>query len=506
MRKHVHAAVAWVRALPLLYSLGGGLVVLLVAWMFWPTSVEQKTLKIEYKPFVQQVSVSGKVVPAQEVDLSFSQSGRITAVYAKVGQYVAQGTTLAVIENGDLRANLLQRQAALQNQEAKLASLRAGTRPEEVAVAQADVEGDTRALLEEINDAFRAVDAAVRVEVDQFLSNPRSSPKITFQISDLTLGARVENKRFEIEGMLVEWENSLAALQTTSDLAAAAALAHKNLATVSSFLTDAAAVVTRGVANTQTTQATLDGYAADVASARTNVNTSISAITSAQSALDSSKKTLTLKQAGSTAQDIAAQEAQVKAAEADVVAAQAQLGKTYITAPFFGVVTAVEAKVGRAASSGAAEISMISSGAFQIESYVPELNIALLAVGDKAEVVLDAYQNERFEASVVSLDPAETVRDGVSAYRAVLQFSTTDPRILSGMTASVYITTDTKERVLSVPQGLVVRRGGKAYVQVVQDKKTIEREVTVGAVSSLGEIEILSGLSAGEVILGELPK
>ena len=148
---------------------------------------------------------------------------------------------------------------------------------------------------------------------------------------------------------------------------------------------------------------------------------------------------------------------------------------------------------------------MISTGAFQIESYVPEINIALVAVGDKASVTLDAYGDKKFSASVVSVDPAETVRDGVSTYRAMLQFDAQDPLIKSGMTANVAIVTDVKERVLSVPQGLVVYRDGKTFVRVLVGKSIVEREVALGGVSSLGEAEVLSGLNQGDTIITTLP-
>src|SRR3989338_4930668 len=70
--------------------------VLLAGWYFFVRSAPaaEQTLLLEQKLFLQQVSVSGKVVAAKEVDLGFSQSGRVIGVYAVVGQRVAQGTTL----------------------------------------------------------------------------------------------------------------------------------------------------------------------------------------------------------------------------------------------------------------------------------------------------------------------------------------------------------------------------------------------------------------------------
>ena len=462
-------------------------------------------LTLEYKPFIQQVSVSGKVVAAKDVDLGFSQSGRITGVYVSVGDRVAQGATLAVIENGDQRATLLQRQAALQNQQAKLAALKAGTRQEEIAVAQSSVERDTQALIDALQDAYRAADGAVHNTLDQFISNPRTNPALSFSVSDSNIKTSVESKRLAAEATLSAWSGGVFALNAGSDLPQAASAAQSNLSSVVSLLSDANTAINRAISSTQVPQATLDDYSAAVATARTNVNVSIASVSSAKSALDASRKNLALKVAGSTQEDISAQEAQTAGAAADVAAAAAQLQKTFISAPFSGIITTVDAKAGKIVSPNTPEISMISTGAFQIESYVPEINIALVAVGDKASVTLDAYGDKKFSASVVSVDPAETVRDGVSTYRAMLQFDAQDPLIKSGMTANVAIVTDVKESVLSVPQGLVVYRDGKTFVRVLAGKSTVEREVTLGGVSSLGEAEVLSGLNQGDTIITTLP-
>src|SRR3989344_4891447 len=419
-------------------------------------------LVLELKPFIQQVSVSGKVIAAKEVDLGFSQSGRITGVYVSVGNFVPQGTTLAVVENGDQRATLLQKEAALENQQAKLASLKAGTRQEEIAVAQSSVTSDTQALIDEIQDAYRSADGATRNTLDQFINNPRTSPSLTFSVSDSNLKISVESKRLVAESALVAWSSAVFTLSASADLSQAASLAQSNLSAIASLLSDAGAAINRAIPSTQVPQATLDTYSAAAATARTNINASISAVTSAQSDLDASKKNLVLKAAGSTPQDISAQEAQVKSAAADVAAAQAQLSKTFISAPFGGIITVVGAKAGKIVSPNTPEISMISAGAFEIESYAPEVNIALIHVGDKAAITLDAYgENVPFEARVISIDPASTVRDGVSTYRIRLQFTNQDPRIKSGMTANITVTTLKKDDTLPVPQGAVIERDGK---------------------------------------------
>jgi hypothetical protein len=51
---------------------------------------------------------------------------------------------------------------------------------------------------------------------------------------------------------------------------------------------------------------------------------------------------------------------------------------------------------------------------------------------------------------VTSIDPAETIVDGVSVYEASVYFNEQDPKIKSGMTASVNIFSGSKENVLRI--------------------------------------------------------
>ncbi len=501
----------------LLYA-GAALLIIGAGWFFFfRGEAAPETLIVSRGAFIEQVSVSGTVVAAQNVELGFSGGGRLSRVYAKVGDNVGYGAIIAEVENGDARAALLQRQAALETQKAKLAALENGTRPEEIAVTEAAVENDRLALeqahqgiVNAIQDAYSKSDDAVRNKTDQFLSNPRStSPQVNFQTSDTQVRDDLIAARVAVEAVLASWQSEVFSLSSSDDTPGAAARAKSNLAKISSLLATASAALNRAIPNSSISQTTLDGYATDVATGRTHINTALATLNtalttraSAIAALARDEKTLALNKAGSTAEDIAAQRAQVKAAEADVESARAQLAKTIVVAPFSGTITKMDAKVGAIVSSNTSQISMISSGTFQIESYVPEVNVARLEVADLADVTLDAYgESVVFPARIVSINPAETIRDGVSTYKTILEFISKDDRIRSGMTANVVITTEKKDGVLSIPQGLVVERDGKKFVSLKSGDATTEAEVSTGSISSLGNIEILSGLTEGDVVV-----
>ncbi len=480
---------------------------------------KEETLFVRPGNFMQQVSVSGKVVAAQNVNLGFSQSGRVTRVYAKVGDTVKAGSLLAEVENGDLRATVLQKQAALESQQTKLQALKQGTRPEELAVAQSAVDSDVSALaqaeqgvVDAIVDAYTKSDDAIRNKLDQFMTNPNLSPKLIFLTNAGQAATNVESQRLAIQGTLTVWQKDNASLTVNSDTLSAANKAQKSLAAVATLLAEAGSALSQATVSQTVTQAAITGYITDIAAARTSINTTISALStavgvrkSAAADLDSSQKSLALKLAGSTSADISSQAAQVKSAQADLANAQAQLVKTLIFAPFTGIITKMNAEAGQIVSPNTPEVYMIGNGAFQVESYVAEINVALVRVGNPAAVTLDAYGSTvPFEAKIVSIDPAETLQDGVSTYRAILEFNSQDQRIKSGMTANILITTQEKENVIAVPQKIVINKDGKKFVKVKDGEGVVEKEVTTGGVSSLGQIEITSGLKDGdEVVLEE---
>jgi len=437
--------------------------------------------------FAEQVSVAGTVVATKDADLGFAASGRIAGVYAAVGEYVGAGTIIAETENGDLASQVAQARA-------DLASLQAGARPEQVAVAQASVASATSALVNAIGTAYTAADDAVHNKADSLFTNPRTTPKLSFNIANATLQSAAERDRAGTEPVLAALALQVAGL-SASNAATTAAAATTALAQIASLLADANAALNQALPDQTTTAATLTTYTASIAAARTSVNSAATALTAAAAALDSAQKNLVLTQAGPTADAVAAAEALVRAASA-------ALGKTRVVAPFAGVVTRMDAKVGEIVSPTTSQISMQSDGVFEVETYVPEVSISRIAVGNPATTTLDAYGSSvPFAASVISVDPAETVKDGVPTYKTTLSFAATDPRIRSGMTANVVIETGLLHDAIVIPAGAIGADVNGPYVSLLAKGAVEKRRVLTGVAPALGQALVESGLASGDVLL-----
>lgn len=470
------------------YVLGAVIIVALGGYFFFGRGGDLgATLTIVPGDFREQVRVSGTVIAAHDVNLGFAANGRIAGTYARVGQHVPAGAILAQTENGDLVAALAEAQA-------DLASLQAGTRSEEISVASAAVTNAEAALVDAIQSAYTVSDDVIHNKVDTFFNNPRTDPKLTFSTSNANLRIAIERDRPTIESVLAQWA-ALVGKLTNTNAVDGASQTQAYLAQVTTLLANINAAINQGLPDSTVTSTVLSSYGTTLATARTNVNSAASTLTSTSATLESARKNLALKQAGSTPENIAAQ-------QAVVAAAQASLAKTRVVAPFGGTVTRMDAKVGEIVSPTESLIGVQSDGIFQLETFVPEVVIARVVVGNPATTTLDAYGSSvEFPATVVAVDPAETVKDGVPTYKTTLSFLVADSRIRSGMTADVVMETGILPNAIVIPAGAVGKKNSGSYVSVVLNGTVVERVVTLGPSPALGQAHILSGLSSGDTIL-----
>ncbi len=462
----------------------------------------------------QEVSVSGTVKDKGAVELGFEKTGRIRKINVEVGQKVFSGEVLLALENGVETSALEDAEAKLASKEAHYADLKAGGSPEEISVkegslakAEADLGTEYAEVQNLILDSFNKADNAVRRQADIMFSNPLSAnPQLSFNSSDQQAVLEAQNGRFIVESNLINLkkliQNAPAKESENEEVLAQAKL---NLLSINDFLIKTNRALNSAVNLSDTVLATnkdaLNTARTNINTAITNVTSQIQTITTQKITVRTTKAELALIKAGATAEVLAGTEADIKSADANVKNARAVLAKTYIISPISGIVTKQDAKVGQIASANIALVA-VASGNYEIEAFVPEVDIAKIAIGNSAEVTLDAYGSDLvFPAHVIKIDPAETILAGVSTYKTTLSFDEPDEKIRSGMTANTVIATASKQDVLTVPQRAIYDKNGKKFVRILKEGGPEEREVVVGLKGSGGTVEIVSGLSLGEQVV-----
>ena len=490
----------WFFARPYIYSVIAIAVIAGGSFYFFGNSgdAELETVTVSRGEIREEVTLSGKVKPAESVELGFEKGGRISKVGAAIGSRVAEGQVLAEVYSGDLASQLVEAQANLKSERAELDDLKKGAREEDIDIAKEKVNDAKQNLFDKIEDAYTKADDAIHNKVDQFFSNPGSTnPQLEFRVSS-QLEADLETSRVLLVARFKAWQDLLIKMKVDDNLYPFAAETAEHLRNIKSFL-DTVAVAINGLGtDSGLTEATITTYRGDVSTARTNVNTAINNVSGAVSALKIAESELAKELAGSTEEEIIVQESSVEKAQASVNNILAQISKTRITSPIRGVVTKQDAKIGQIVAASTPVVSIISDAQFEIEGNLPEVDVSKVKIGDEARVTLDAYGDTIFEAKVISVDPAETVIEGVSTYKVNLAFLEEDERIKSGLSANIDIVTERKADALFVPERAIITRDGKKFIRIQNpDGRADEIEVTLGLRGYDGRVEVLSGLAEG---------
>ncbi len=507
----------------LIISIIGAVAVIAVIIVFVVTSSKpQAQFAIAKRQNItQSVKSSGEVKASTSIDLAFVRGGRIASAPVVAGDTVYAGQLLASVESADIEAQYEQADATYKTQQAKLDSLTSGTRPETISIDQAtqsgalaNLSGSENAVLASIQNAYNQSDDAVRVKADAVITNGRTAnPRLNISLSDQSLVDKIQNDRVQVDLVLQSWQNDISNISIdsgTDSLNSAVAEAESALQKISTFLSEmGTAANSLNTSNNPALSSTaISAIQGNISLGRTNVSASQSALISAfnqeQSAVTTylkAKDQLTLDQNGPTQNDINAQKAQVEAALANRNLFGAQLGQTVIRAPIDGVVTKQDAHVGEIASPGMPLVSMNSSAKFQIELYLSEADIAKVKIGDTAAVTLDAYSDgSSFDTTVVSVDPAATIQNGISDYKTVLEFKNNDDRIKAGMTANAVISAGSSTAALIVPSSAIITEGSDTYVLKSDGKTNVLTKVETGIADADGNTQIISGLQEGDKV------
>lgn len=439
----------------------------------------------------EEVSVTGNVKPLSDADLAFERGGRVANINVAVGDRVYTGQVLASVSNADLSASLDQVKANLK----KVTAVFGDT----ALQASLDLTQAEISLVNAIKDSYTKADDAVRNKMFSLFDDPiKYNASLSFS-TDIFLQAEIEDGKDQIVAVLNTWYDSLTKLNSWADLKGYYNTAKTNLISIKSLL-DKSAEAVNGLSPEAdgVTQTEIDTWKANISTARTNINTAIDTLTSSFDSYNTASLSVRVSQNSTLAE-----EASIEQARAQVASAEAELAKTIIKSPIAGVITKIDMELGEIIPANKNIMTVISAGDYEVESFVPEADVSKVKTGDLAHTTLDAYGDSVvFETSVIKIDPAATIIDGVPTYKVTLKFSAQDERVRSGMTANLDILTAEKADVLVVPTRAVIAKNGDRSVKVLKaDNSTEEVKVQVGLRGSDGQTEIVSGLIEGDKVV-----
>ncbi|MDQ5958015.1 MAG: Biotin lipoyl 2 protein [Patescibacteria group bacterium] len=451
----------------------------LVLFLIFGGNGNGEIVSADKKDLVETVKISGRVEADIVSDMGFAVTGIVRAVNVKEGDNVFAGQSLASLDLGTLYAQLRSARADVAIKRAELAN----TQIDLSAVKKKQdtlVESAYRTLLSSGLEAEPSSSTYTQTPpvVSGTYLGPEGRYKVIINRKSAGSVNDLELRTFDLESTpTVEISKTTATKLGTRGL----------YVSFSDDLTDYHDTI--WYINLPNPKSTV--YADNRNAYEEAVRERTSAIQTAESNL----------REGLNGDSIA--KAQLERAEAEVSKIDAEIGERVISAPFAGVVTAVNIDPGESASANASAISIMSAGELGVKVDLPEIDSIKVNIGDTATVTIDALDSElSLPARVVSVNRSETIVDGVPVYEARLAFDTKTEQIASGMTADVVITTGRKDNVLAVPARAVrYRTDGVPYVVTIgRGGKETEKEVALGLRSTDGYIEIKAGLLGGEQV------
>lgn len=442
---------------------------------------------VTVKDLVDQVSLSGRTQSASAVNLGFADQGRISAVFVAEGDKVRAGQILARLETSDLDAQLKNARASLVIAQSQASStttnLEKITREQDALVANAYrnlVSSDLQAVPKNVGVA------ATPPLISGTYNGSEGDYVIRVYASSSSSGAS-----FQIAGL----ETNIVQELTTNT---SVPLGTKGL--YIRFPENSGYTNTEWIISIPNTRSV--SYAS-------NMNAYVSAQATRDRILADARSSLDF-----SASQSSVVQARIDQAQSSVDSILSQIAKRTIRAPFSGIVANNSLKAGQATTSitsgstsgSSATITLIAEHDYEVILKTPEISISKLSVGQDVDLTLDAYGSQTvFPGKITSINPAETIIDGVPVYETKVSFIESDSRIRSGMTAIGTIITARKNQVLAIPFSLVETAQGTHYVTVRNaEGKNHKRVITIGMRSSDGFVEVTGGLTEHEQVVSSL--
>ncbi len=408
------------------------------------TTVRAQTATVTRGTLVATVATAGNVSAPTTAALAFSSSGRVAKVAVQIGDKVKKDQLLIQLDTTDLQLSLRTAQASLASAQANYDSTQVSLQ-DAVKTAQSNL-ASSQANLD-------SVKAKNDTNLDQVIVAKTALDKAKIAL-DQAQGAYNS----------ISWRGDAAMTTQATNLQNATADYNSALANYN--------ITVAGINDTavRSAQASLDNAQVALDQAQKNIDTSTK---QAQSQLDSAK--------------------------IGVDQAQRNLNNASLYAPFDGYVSAVNFSTGDTASSGTA-VSLVDLSNLQVKVLIAEVDMAKIAVGETADMTLDALPGATYQAKVIAISPVGTVTQGVVNYPVVVSVQNPDAAVKPGMTANLAVQVDKRENVLVVPLRAVRTQGNQKIVTVEYKGQQIQTPVGTG-LSNDTQVEITNGLQEGDVIV-----
>lgn len=459
---------------------------------------EHKTEMARTGEFRVKIRETGNLEPLISVEVKSNVSGEIEQLLIEEGDYVEKGQELLRLDDEQVSERRKQAQANLGSSRASLEQARSQT-----FLTEKRQSSDIQQLKNTVKSAEASL-ASVEATATQQLSSAQtdiersrnmleqdrialSQAKITLQQADIQLEQNQANE----SSAKIEFDNVSAEYERQKDLYTKKYVSKKSLEDAelrlsqvkSSYQTAQKNVTSqtksiesqkrnieardRAIANRQATIRLQEQNLGTIkTSQEANTKRSKADLESAKIRLQQALETVEQETSVSINSEIQAQSGLLRA-ESALQSIDDELGWTVVKAPLSGRVTRLAFEEGEIVmgsrsgygSQGPAILVISDLSKMVVKTRINEAEISKVALGQQAEITIDAYPNLLFSGEVTEIAPSANTgqgSSGVVAFEVVIEIATSEYELLPGMSANVDIIVFDEVSVLQLPIEAVI--------------------------------------------------
>jgi membrane fusion protein, multidrug efflux system len=196
--------------------------------------------------------------------------------------------------------------------------------------------------------------------------------------------------------------------------------------------------------------------------------------------------------------DLERAQAAARSAEAALAVLRLQIERTTVRAPFSGVVGQRFVSLGDYVTPATPLLALQTTDPQHVVIEVPERHATTLQPGQTTEFTIAAQPGRVFTAQVEFIDPV--VRRESRTIMVKARAPNPDGALRPGMFVEARVATELRTGAVVIPEDAVQPLRTTNIAWAVVDGRAARREITLGT-RLQGYVEVLSGLSAGEVVV-----
>lgn len=196
--------------------------------------------------------------------------------------------------------------------------------------------------------------------------------------------------------------------------------------------------------------------------------------------------------------------AEEKQLEEALQIARIQANYLTIQAPFQGILSLKDVEVGEMVLPGETLAEIVDDGSIYIHAPIDEADIYKLKVGQTVKVAIDSFPNTKFTGRLYEISPivSEEKQEGRTVSIKV-SIDSHEEVLRPGMSCDIEILVDEIPGALLVPTNLLMGRGNKKHVFVIEGNRVKKKPVTLG-LSNWDFSVVKEGLREGDEIISSI--